>query len=210
MKLHRDLRVTQKTAWFMQHRLREAWTLKLDEPFLGPVEADETYIGGKRKNMSNTKRKALAGTGRGMVGKVAVAGVKDRDSNQVSARVMEATKADDLQRFVRDHAAPGAALYTDEAAAYLGMPEFEHEAVNHSVSEYVRDMAHTNGMESFWATLKRAYHGTFHQISPKHLQRYVVEFAGKHNIRDANTIDQMNAVVARMVGKRLLYRDLVA
>ena len=87
---------------------------------------------------------------------------------------------------------------------------FTHEAVNHSVGEYVRGQAHTNGMESFWAMLKRAYHGTYHHISPKHLQRYVSEFAAKHNIRDRDTIDQMNAVVAGMVGKRIMYRELIA
>ena len=103
----------------------------------------------------------------------------------------------------------GATVYTDDASAYKGIP-FEHESVRNSVGEYVRDMAHTNGIESFWATLKRAQKGTFHKISPKHLQRYVNEFAGKHNIRDQDTIDQMNAVIAGMVGKRLMYRDLVA
>ena len=87
---------------------------------------------------------------------------------------------------------------------------FDHEAVRHSVGEYVRDMAHTNGIESFWSMLKRAHKGVYHKISPKHLQRYVNEFSGRHGIRERNTIDQMNAVVAGMVGKRLQYRDLVA
>ena len=100
-------------------------------------------------------------------------------------------------------------MYTDDASAYKGIP-FEHESVRHSVGEYVRDMASTQGIESFWATLKRAHKGTFHKISPKHLRRYVNEFAGKHNFRDKDTIDQMNAVIAGMVGKRLMYRDLVA
>ena len=87
---------------------------------------------------------------------------------------------------------------------------FDHEAVNHSVSEYVRDQAHTNGIESFWATLKRGYHGTFHHISPKHLHRYVNEFATRHNMRSRDTEAMMGETVARMVGKRLVYRDLVA
>ena len=99
--------------------------------------------------------------------------------------------------------------YTDQATAYKGMP-FDHEAVNHSVSEYVRDQAHTNGIESFWATLKRGYHGTFHHISPKHLHRYVNEFATRHNMRPKDTEAMMADTVARMVGKRLMYRDLIS
>ena len=87
---------------------------------------------------------------------------------------------------------------------------FDHEAVNHSAGEYVRDQAHTNGIESFWAMLKRAHGGTFHKISPKHLQRYVSEFAGKHNVRDSGTLAQMRHTVARLIGRNLLYRDLIA
>ena len=209
MKLHRDLGITQKSAWFMAHRIREAM-MGESGGFFGPAEADETYIGGKRKNMSNSKRKEPAGTGRGATGKAAVAGVKDRDSNKVAARVMEATDTGALQGFVREHVAPGATLYTDEAAAYRGMAEFDHESVKHSVAEYVRGQAHTNGMESFWAMLKRGYVGTFHKFSHKHLQRYVDELSTRHNLRDADTADMMAALFAGMVGKRLLYSDLIA
>ncbi len=207
MKLHRDLAITQKTAWHLAHRIRETWARE-SSPFAGPVEADETYIGGKRRNMPNAKRKEL--TGRGTVGKAAVAGVKDRETNRVAARRMEATDAGALQKFVREHVEAGATLYTDEAAAYRGMPEFEHEAVNHSAREYVRDMAHTNGMESFWSMLKRGYAGTFHKFSEKHLDRYVAEFAGRHNIRPRDTIDMMQSGAIGMTGKRLRYRDLIA
>ena len=209
MKLHRDIKVTQKTAWFMLHRLREAWANEKEGggSMSGPVEVDETYIGGKRRNMPKDKRAHL--TGRGAVGKAVVAGAKDRATNTVSAEVVGGTDYDTLQSFVASHAAPEAKVYTDQHRAYQGMP-FDHETVNHSVSEYVRDQAHTQGIESFWATLKRAYHGTYHHLSPKHLQRYVSEFAAKHNIRDRDTIDQMNAVVAGMVGKRLMHRELIA
>ena len=100
-------------------------------------------------------------------------------------------------------------VYTDDAAAYEGIPN-PHETVKHSVCEYVDGMAHTNGIESFWSMLKRAHKGTFHKMSPKHLQRYVSEFAGKHNIRDSGTLTQMRGTVARLVGRNLLYRDLVA
>ena len=208
MKLHRDIGVTQKTAWFMLHRIREAWAEERDALFVGPVETDETYMGGKRKNMPNRKRKQM--TGRGTVGKSIVAGAKDRETNEIRARVIENTEKPTLQGFVRQSAAPGAVLYTDEHGSYPGMDEFKHEAVNHSVGEYVRDMAHTNGIESFWAMLKRGYAGTYHKISPKHLQRYVNEFAGRHNVRPLDTMAQMESVVIGMVGKRLTYRDTIA
>ena len=104
MKLHRDIGVSQKTAWFMLHRIRQAWS-QADEhgSFSGPVEVDETYFGGKRKNMSNAKREALAGTGRGAVGKTAVVGAKDRATNQVVAKVVQSTDKETLQGFVTDH-----------------------------------------------------------------------------------------------------------
>ena len=207
MKLHRDLGITQKTAWHLAHRIRETWARE-SGPFSGPVEADETYIGGKRKNMPNAKRKTLEG--RGTVGKAAVAGVKDRETNRVAARRVSQTDATALQGFVRENVEPGATLYTDEARAYAGMPEFTHEAVNHSAKEYVWEMAHTNGMESFWAMLKRGYQGTFHKFSEKHLDRYVREFAGRHNIRPRNTLDMMQSVAIGMAGKRLRYHDLIA
>ena len=209
MKLRRDIGVSQPTAWFMLHRIREAWAQETPGGFSGPVEADESYLGGRRRNMSNRKRKALQDTGRGAVGKTAVVGIKDRASNQVRAKVVEHTDSATLQGFVRNNVDPDAIVYTDDALAYDGVARW-HESVRHSVGEYVRQMAHTNGMESFWATLKRAHKGTFHRLSPKHLNRYIQEFAGKHNLRESGTLDQMRDTVARLVGRRLLLRDLVA
>ncbi len=207
MRLHRELGISQKAAWFMLHRLRLAFEAE-SGPFEGPVEFDETHIGGKRKNKPLSKRKELKG--RGAVDMTTVAGAKDRETNRVSARVVENTDAPTLQGFVREHAKPGATVYTDEAKAYKGMPEFSHEAVNHSVSEYVRDQASINGMESFWAMPKRGHQGIYHKFSPKHLDRYVTEFSGRHNDREADTIDQMVGIVAGMEGKRLTYADLIA
>ena len=147
MKLRRDLKIGQKAAWFMLHRIREAWSDELDDDdFQGPVEADETYFGGKRK--------ALKDTGRGAVGKTTVAGLKHRESNQVVAKVVESTDAPTLQGFIVEHTDAFATVYTDDSSAYASLP-FDHDSVKHSVSEYVKGQAHTNGMESFWATLKR-------------------------------------------------------
>ena len=205
MKLYRELGITQKTAWFLMQRIREGF---LGEGYLmdGPVEVDETYFGGKAKNMSKARRKQL--TGRGAVDKTAVVGAKDRATNSVTARVVTKTDANTLQGFVKGNVMPGAAVYTDEAAAYQGLPN--HHSVSHSTCEYVRGMAHTNGVESFWSMMKRGYVGTYHKLSPKHLDRYIKEFAGRHNIRGMGTLTQMAVIAYGLDCKRLSYRTLIA
>ena len=204
MKLHRDLKVRQSTAWYLAQRIRKGFT-DGSVKMLGPVETDETFIGGREKN-KHANRKLRAG--RGAVGKTAVAGVKDRSTNRVSAAVVPTTDKDTLQSFVSHRVASGATIYTDEHAAYRGLAN--HESVKHSVGEFVNDQAHTNGIESFWSLLKRGYYGTYHKMSEKHLQRYVDEFSGRHNIRSLDTIDQMSAIVRGMDGKKLRYLDLIA
>ena len=205
MKLHRDLSVTQKSAWHLAHRLRKALA---HEPslFAGPVEVDETYIGGREKNRAAHKRTKGK---QGGSGKAIVAAAKDRATNQISADVVPNAEAVTLHAFVAGRAKHDATIYTDDHGSYRALP-FRHESVTHSVSEYVRGQAHVNGIESFWALLKRGYHGTFHHFSPKHLARYVAEFASRNNIRDLDTLAQMAFVVQGMVGKRLKYENLVA
>ena len=206
MRLHRGPEGKAEDSLVHIYRICEAWTTEAELLFSGPVEVDETYIGGQCKNMPKAKWKALAG--RGAVGKVIVAGAKDRATNRVSASVIDGTDKPTLQTFVGEHAALGATVYTYEHGSYQGMP-FDHEAVNHSVGEYIRQQVHINGMESFWSLLKRGYRGTFHHLSAEHLNRYVAEFAARHNVRESDTIDQMASIVAGMVGKRLMYQDLI-
>lgn len=211
MKLHRELGIGQKAAWFMLQRLRKA----ADEGaplFSGPAEVDETYVGGLRKNMRKSKREKLEG--RGPVGKAAVVGIKDRKTKRVAAKAVRNTDGETLRGFVREHVEAGAAVYSDDAGAYGGLTEYERDTVKHSVGEYVKYLkdvdVHTNGIESLWSMFKRGYIGTYHKMSPKHLDRYVAEFTHRQNVREDDTLDQMATLVRHMGPKRLRYRDLIA
>ena len=204
MKLHRDLGIAQSSAWYMAHRIRQMWG-GVEDKFAGPVEADETYIGGKETNKHEWKKQKA---GRGTVGKTPVAGVKDRETNRVRTEVVESTDKGTLQNFVIRNTEPTAQVYTDEAAAYRGLPR-PHEAVAHGAGEYVRQMAHTNGLESHWALFKRGLDGIYHHVSVKHLPLYTLEFEGRHNVRPMDTAEQMAAMARGAAGKRMTYQTLI-
>ena len=210
MKIHRDLEVTQKTAWFMAHRIRAAMGAE-GGLLAGPVEVDETYIGGREKNKPLSQRQRPGRAKRGPAGKAMVVGIKDRRTGEIRARAVERGITGKLRGFVEEHTEPGATVYSDEARAYVGLRYigYRHQAVHHAAGEYVNAQAHVNGVESFWSMLKRGYHGTFHHFSAKHLQRYADEFATRQGLREHDTIDLMGEVVGRMVGKRLTYSALV-
>lgn len=206
-QMARELGVTQKTAWFLAQRIRETWLKDRGDRMDGQVQVDETYIGGKEAS-KHAKKKLKSG--RGTVGKTAVFGMRDAQG-QVRAMPVTDTKGMTLTGLVAANVQPGATVVTDEFRSYrnLGAMGFDHRKVRHSAGEYVRDMAHTNGIESFWALLKRGYIGIYHYMSVKHLHRYVNEFSFRHNTAQAGTMKFIEMTIDRMVDKRLTYKGLI-
>ena len=221
MKLHRDLGIQRKTAWHLGHRIRRAYASGAaggKANFLGPVEVDETFVGGRQRSRHADKRRYWRERGdevdsegrtRYWGSLVAVAGVKDRRTGRISAAVVPNIERHTLHEFVTSRTNKDATVYTDDAMAYRHLPR-KHEAVNHRVGEYVREQAHTQGIESFWAMLKRGYKGTYHRMSEKHLHRYVAEFCGRHNSRSQDTVVQMGRIVRGMHRRHLSLKRLVA
>src|SRR5579862_9875554 len=205
----RALGVTQKTAWFMLHRVRLAHQGKDGGKLSGEVEVDETFIGGKARNMhGEVKARKIQGR-RGPEGKAIVAAVLER-GGKVRAKVIDRRKKKDLQALVREHVEPGSALYSDALKSYEGLDgEFVHQVIDHAVA-YVDGNVHTNGMENFWSLLKRGINGTYVSVEPYHLFRYLDEQAFRFNNRvDMNDSDRFVAVMKQIVGKRLTYSELI-
>lgn len=206
-ELHRALGVTQKTAWFMLHRIRLAMENGSIEKLSGNVEVDETFIGGKAKNMHKSKREKVV-QGRGSVGKTAVFGALKR-KGRVLAKVIERTDRDTLHNEVKEKVETGANLFTDEWLSYRGLDSnYIHQVINHSI-EYVKDNVHTNGIENFWALLKRTLKGTYVSVEPFHLSRYLAEQTFRFNERKGNDKERFLNVLKAISGKRLTYNELI-
>lgn len=212
-EIHRDLGVTQKTAWFMLHRVRLGMQDANGGKLSGEVEADESFIGAKSRNMHKDVR-ARKITGTGPEGKAIVAAVLER-GGRVRAKVMTTRKKKDLQALVRENVETGSNLYTDALKSYDGLDEFTHQVVDHAVT-YVDGAVHTNGLENFWSLLKRGLHGTYISVDPFHLFRYIDEQAFRYNNRnDADgepltDADRFSLLCTQIVGKRLTYDALIA
>lgn len=207
LQLSKEIGVTQKTAWFMLQRIREACSNNDHDDFLsGIIEADETYIGGKESNKHASKKLKA---GRGAVGKIAVLGMRER-GGYVKAKVLNDTTAKTIQSELNANISEGSTLCTDEHRSYKGN-KYKHKVVNHSAKQFVDGMAHTNSIESVWALLKRGFYGIYHSFSKKHLQRYVNEFVFRLNQGNCkiHTMDRIESLLDGMFKKHVTYAGLI-
>ncbi len=206
-EIHRGLGVTQKTAWFMLHRVRLAMQEGGFNKLSGEVEIDETFIGGKARNMhANVKERKLLSQGRGTENKEIVIGMVERGGKVRAMHVSKRSKPI-LQKKIREHVEAGSAIFTDELKSYDGLSEFNHQVINHAV-EYVRGNVHTNTTENFWSLLKRGLHGTYISVEPFHLFRYLDEQSFRYNNREMTDAERFATVMKQIVGRRLTYKEL--
>jgi len=207
MQISKELGITQKSAWFMCHRIRNAMRSK-NFILNGIVECDETYIGGKLKN----KRRGKESMGRGPVGKIPVFGMIERDGKS-SSIVVPDTTGNTLQGIIRESVGQNSTICTDEWRSYIGLgKDYTHLKVKHKVGQFKDGLASTNSIEGTWSLLKRGYYGIFHWMSPKHLQRYADEFDFRHNEGNVRylTMDRVNSLVSGCWNARLSWKRLVA
>lgn len=213
-EIHRAIGVTQKTAWFMLQRVRLAMQDESGGKLGGEVEADETYIGGKARNMHRDKRARLKVTqGRSVAGKTVVMGLLERNTEKGKSRVRTAVlstiRKPHVQRHVREHVEAGATVNSDALFSYVGLDrEYVHNVIDHAEA-YVQGNVHTNGAENFWSLLKRAIKGTYVSIEPFHLFRYLDEQAFRFNNRAWNDSERFDVVVKSVIGRRLTYEELI-
>jgi transposase-like protein len=213
-EIARSLGVTQKTAWFMLHRIRLAMQEETGGKLSGVVEVDETYIGAKARNMHASKRaKVLGGHKGGHAGKMAVMGLLERASDvvptsKIRLRVVKGAKRHDLIPTVASNVEPLSQVYSDALKSYDTLDErYFHKVIDHAV-KYVDGAVHTNGLENFWSLLKRGIHGTYVNVEPFHLFRYLDEQAFRFNERKDSDAVRFRLVLERIVGRRLTYREL--
>jgi transposase-like protein len=213
-EMHRALGVTQKTAWFMDHRIRLAMQTGSFMKMSGAVEADESFIGGLSKNMHANRRKRVIGDARGHTGKEVVMGILRRtdkasgSKSKVRAEHIPDVSGETLKEQVRSTVAPGSRLYTDAWVGYRGLDsDYEQFVINHAVA-YVEGHVHTNGIENFWSLLKRTIKGTYVSVEPFHLGRYLDEQAFRFNEREHNDGTRFRKVASSVAGRRLTYAEL--
>jgi len=210
-ELARSIGVTQKSAWFMLHRIRLAMQSRTFKKFKGEVEVDETFIGGKARNMHKDKRRRTI-KARGGIGKTVVMGLLERQGKGkhsiVKAGVVTNTKRSNLQARIRANVEPGSAVHTDEFKSYIGLDkDYAHKVINHAVC-YARGNVHTNGLENFWSLLKRTIKGSYVSVEPFHLFRYLDEQVYRFNNRKTKDVARFIDAMRSIVGKRLTYDDL--
>lgn len=206
-EIARDLDVTQKTAWFMLHRIRLAMQAGTFEKVAGQFEADESFIGGLARNMHKADRaRKISGTGG--AGKAVVMGILDRETRKIRVKHVPNVQRQTLQDEIRKHIEPGSEIFTDEWIAYRGLErEYVHNVINHAET-YVKGNVHTNGIENFWSLLKRGLKGTYVSVEPFHLFRYLDEQTFRFNSRKTDDAERFTETLSSVVGRRLTYKGL--